>query len=288
MDTNAKFAGVLTIVEIGVGSFLHAFKLPLSGQILSLNQIFILSRASLYSEKKDSPAIISTSAGLLKVLAPAGKKLTPMLAITAQGHLYSFGLFLFGINIIGRIVGALMSSTWAFIQPITIYFILFGEDLIFMTNYYLSKIQKIYPIETESLFYILAFVIITKMIIAILTVLIATNISTSRFEKYIEFSTKYKNRGKKKKKMTYSPSKGALKDLFSPILILSFVLLAIFYFYSKSDYTTIIWLTLRPVALAYLIFYVIRIFPIEKVALKMKDGKYKETILNTIEYIKTK
>jgi hypothetical protein len=72
-----KKAALLSIVEIGLGSFLHAFSIPFAGHFLSLNQGFILTRAAIETNDRRSPGIISAVAALLKSLSPAGKKLTP-------------------------------------------------------------------------------------------------------------------------------------------------------------------------------------------------------------------
>jgi len=62
--------------------------------------------------------------------------------------------------------------------------------------------------------------------------------------------------------------------------------MSIFYFYSKDSMSVIIWKIIRPLALAFLIFYGLRIFPIEKLISRLKDGKYKEVLKSTIDYIK--
>ena len=97
-ETNliAYYATILSTAEFALGSLLHALHIPCSGYLLSLNQIFILTRAASSSVAKRSfslPSSISTVVALLKTLAPVGKKLMPMFAITMQGILFSTGLF---------------------------------------------------------------------------------------------------------------------------------------------------------------------------------------------------
>ncbi|MFP5459829.1 MAG: hypothetical protein ACLGG7_13920, partial [Bacteriovoracia bacterium] len=103
-----KNAATLSLIEVGLGSLLHGLKLPFSGHVLSLNQSFILTRATLTSGERRDAAVISTTAAILKSLSPAGKKLTPMLAIAVQGQLYYLGLLVAGTGVIGQLLGSLL------------------------------------------------------------------------------------------------------------------------------------------------------------------------------------
>ncbi|MFM8268834.1 MAG: hypothetical protein ACKN9V_01485, partial [Pseudomonadota bacterium] len=89
------YAGILSLVEIGLGGLLHGMKIPFAGTFLSLNQGFFLTRLiklNCFSpDARTLPFRVSNITALLKSLSPAGKKLLPMLAISAQGFLFSFG-----------------------------------------------------------------------------------------------------------------------------------------------------------------------------------------------------
>jgi hypothetical protein len=286
------FVAILSIAEIGLGSFLHGLKLPLSGQILSLNQVFILSRASIKIQAKDAPGQISTTSALLKSLAPAGKKLTPMLAISVQGQLFAFGLFIFGNNFLGRILGAILSSLWAYIQPLCLYLILFGKDLVFMGEYFLRKLGKVIQVGPENLILILSSFIILKVLLAMISVVLAHKLGTNTLTKIDSWTLKQsKNALPKSSKRKGSNAKLAFYDTFNPLFIFSLVLSITFFIFAKSSYVDIIWILLRPISLGYIIFYLLRAYPIEKTIDKMKDGKYKEVLkasLDTIKKIKGK
>src|SRR5690606_26328753 len=115
-----KKAALLSSIEIGLGSILHGLRLPLAGHLLSLNQGFILTRATLEIEDSKSPALISATSAILKSLSPAGKKLTPMLALSVQGQLFNLGPLLLGNNPVGRSLGMILLCIWGFIQPLAL------------------------------------------------------------------------------------------------------------------------------------------------------------------------
>ena len=119
------WAGTLSVTELGLGSLLHALHVPLTGSLLSLNQGLFLSRItrinSLQTNDKQHgktlPFEISSVTAILKSLSPVGKRLTPMLAIAAQGSLFTAGTVLLGPNLFGVLVGSLLLSMWAVAQP---------------------------------------------------------------------------------------------------------------------------------------------------------------------------
>jgi hypothetical protein len=286
MIKNAKHAAILSVIEIGLGSFLHAFRVPFSGQLLSLNQIFILTRASIETQSRTSPALVSTTASLFKSLSPAGKKLTPMLAICAQGQLFTVGTLFFGNNVLGHITGAVLTSLWAYVQPFGIYLILFGKDLIYMIEYFVSKIGKVFSVTQENIISIVLLIILVKVIIALVLVIFAHTISDEQYARYQDWALAQKNKIKESKSKGVNPYLGALNDITSPIFIISIVMFTVFFIFSKSHYSTIIWGLLRPIAGGYLLFLFIRIYPIEKRILGMKEGKYKNLLRETIKKIK--
>ena len=75
------YAGVLSLVEIGLGGLLHGMKIPFAGTFLSLNQSLFLTRVTKLNQGGDGSGTlgfrISNVTALLKSLSPAGKKLLP-------------------------------------------------------------------------------------------------------------------------------------------------------------------------------------------------------------------
>lgn len=282
----SHFVAILSIAEIGLGSFLHGLRIPLAGQILSLNQIFILCRASIKIDSKSAPGQISTTSALLKSLAPAGKKLTPMLAISVQGQLFGFGTLVLGNNFFGRCLGAVLSSLWAYVQPLCLYLILFGKDLIFMSEYFLKKLGKVVEVEQSNLVIILLSFIILKVFLAIICTVLAHLLKGTTIEKIDNWTLKQsKVVTPKAKKTNGSNAKMALSDTFNPLFIFSLVLSLVFFIFAKSSYVDIIWIILRPVCLGYVLFYILRAYPIDRTIEKMKDGKYKAILKSSLEAI---
>lgn len=257
-----KKAAYLSIVEIGFGSFLHAFSIPFAGHLLALNQGFILTRAAMETSDRRAPGIISVVAALLKSLSPVGKKLTPMLAIGMQGQLYNLGLLLLGNNGFGRILGMSLLCLWGFIQPLALYFILYGKSLVDMAEYYMAELSKVFAATREDFISVLVALVIFKLICGAVVVILAQILKQKKVEEYENWLLK------KHRPMEVHPSGSpwvlALKDLLSPAFLITWVLMLLFYLYARHEDAGLVWVLLRPVAAGYLIFLGLRIFPIER------------------------
>jgi hypothetical protein len=277
-EFTGKYAALLSGIEIGLGSLLHSFRVPFSGQFLSLNQGLILSRACHKSrgEKWSSrtPSGISNVSAVLKSLSPAGKKLTPMLAIAAQGNLFALGVILFGNNFMGLSFGMFLLSLWAFIQPLMIYLLLFGKNLLFMADYFIDKISKVTPVHEETLIGILVSIIAIKIILGQLVVIASYYLSDQKFKMY---ETKLLRTKVESSRKNLTPLRGAIKDLMNPLFLVSLILLALFFFFSNSSASTTIWGLLRPLAGGFILFYLVRVMPMEGLSQKLKEGKFKNT-----------
>lgn len=277
-EFTGRYAALLSGIEIGLGSLLHSFRIPFSGQFLSLNQGLILARACHKSRGETwsvkTPSGISNVSAVLKSLSPAGKKLTPMLAISAQGNLFGLGVLVFGNNFIGLSLGMLMLSLWAFIQPILIYLLLFGKNLVFMAEYFIDKISRVTPVHEETLIAILVTIISIKVLLGQVVLIISYYISDQKFQLYEEKLLKARV-GRKGQQL--GPLRGAIKDILNPLFLFSFILLGLFFFYSNSPTSVMIWGLLRPLAGGFILFYLIRVFPMDWLSVRMKEGKFKNT-----------
>lgn len=262
LKITGEYAASLSIIEIGLGSVLHATSIPLSGQILSVNQIAILSRASFREESKNIALKISLISSILKSLSPAGKKLTPMVAILAQGILFSLGLTIFGVNYLGLFFSVLLSSAWSFIQPLLILYFLFGKNILDVLNYFKKDFIFLSAIDSHAIITLLIGTYLLKVFIVFLLSFKMLKMSELNFKK---LQTKLNIRPKANKRIYRNQFFNAFFDLMQPLFVISFILTAFFIFLSNESFVSMIWILLRPLSLGLIIFYIFRIYPIEKV-----------------------
>ena len=137
--TIISHTAMLGASEIGLGSILHAFRVPFRGFFLSLNQCAILNLAVLTSDGEclnRLPIQISSAAAILKIMNPFGNRITPSIAIAMQGALFSMGIKVAGSGYFGRILGSILLSLWGWFQGLLMLFIVLGSTLFEMAHFY--------------------------------------------------------------------------------------------------------------------------------------------------------
>lgn len=253
-DLEIKKAAQLSLTEIGLGSIGHGFKIPLAGQILSLNQLaFLLNAVNSHSLPKSSTFEISGIAAVLKSFSPAGQKIGPMMSIASQGFLFWLGISVLGLNLAGQLIGALMLSLWAFVQPLLTLFLIYGSDIAKLSEYYQKKMGDDFNFLSVTLFYAVIGIIVLKILIAAGMVLFSFTT-----KKEIKILNESQVDVAIHKNTSSNPAKAALRDLLRPLFLLSFVLMLIFTWQLNGTLSEKIWMAMRPLATAFVIFYILR------------------------------
>lgn len=247
-----KFAAALSLIETSLGSLLHAFHVPFRGQFLSMNQGFVLSRASFTGadQKKDAIELtqtISFTTACLKSLSPAGKRLTPMLAISVQGLLFSFGQFVGGVSVIGHTLGIWLLSLWAMSQPLLLGWILNGENFIHALKW---SIEKVSPDHGVHL--VLGFIALV-LSVGLSLVIISKKMSAESWERYQARLTRLAQ-----KKATHQ------KYPISPLAVVSVLFTFAFLYFTESPEARSIWVWLRPLAVIILMIIIAHFIPLDK------------------------
>jgi hypothetical protein len=283
------YAGTLGIAEVGLGSLLHGMKIPLSGTFLSINQALFLTRViKLNRSAGDArilPLRVSNIAALLKSLSPAGKKLLPMLAIAAQGLLFSFSTFVFGANVIGAVVGGALLALWGVLQPVAILFLVYGlalgeEQLQRLFAYYSRLLQDVVALTPDLLWRMVFLFAGTKMLVAAAVCLAGWRANVDEQHLVSERLIKLGLAGLPKRYEGADQSAtslgdasfGALRDLMRPLFLVPLFMTGVFFWFAEHEWAPVLWGMLRPVAAGYLIFLAIRLFPVDRWIVRMGWG----------------
>jgi hypothetical protein len=275
----SNYATYLLFAEIGIGGFLHAAHFPFTGYILSLNQVFLITRAlyvsSFYTETQAKllPCSISIIVALLKSLAPFGKKITPMLAIAMQGILYNVSILLFGNTLLGRILGATLSVLWGFVQPLLIYYLIFGRALYQFLFQILEQIHHHLGSSNNIFFVFVVFLIFLKIFLGILIVIITPLIPLSKFENYTaKLAKSVPQIDSAGSPITLNATIGqACKDLLHPIFVLSLAMTVSLLYFVENTPDWFIWGILRPIGVGFIGFFLLRYISLGKFVALLKN-----------------
>lgn len=116
--------------EIVLGSFLHNLRVPFSS--IFLTSIGIILLVSVSFQWKDKGLIWRSGliCALMKSVSPSAVIFGPMIAILFEALLLEFSVRIIGKNMIGFVVGSLLSMSWNFIQKIANYIIFYGFNIV--------------------------------------------------------------------------------------------------------------------------------------------------------------
>jgi hypothetical protein len=264
----------LSLMEVVVGSFIHAFKIPFGGNFLSLNQGLFLclctEKLKGHAEVYQAPVQVSVVAATLKSLSPAGNKLGPMVSISMQGLLFSLGTIVFGANLLGQTLGMILLSLWSFTQTIFTLSLFYGRDMVSAWQFYLDKMQDNLHIEGPGLFQALLFLVIGKAALAALIPYALRLYGYKKLEMVSEQLSRKMAQQIPQSHNSVSVGRAVWRELTKPFFLFSFALMTLFFVFTESSQANLIWKILRPLAIATLIFYLVHSMWVKALLEKLK------------------
>lgn len=101
------FSGYSAITEIGLGSILHLYRIPLKGQFLSTLQMIMLI---CYGKVLGGKGLfrISLITAILKIFSPMHNPVKPMFFIWIQGSIFALPIAIAGWNLFSVTIGAVL------------------------------------------------------------------------------------------------------------------------------------------------------------------------------------
>ena len=124
------FGGASGMVEAGLGSALHAAKIPFRSTFLSAVQGAMMVFAGFGLTQPGRVMWVSFISSGLKALSPAGSRLRPMLAIFVQGFLFGSTVQVLGWIMAAIALGGMLMGLWAALQGFLLEYLMLGGDMI--------------------------------------------------------------------------------------------------------------------------------------------------------------
>lgn len=117
-------------VEMGIGSLLHATRVPLRGLAMSSVQAGVMTFASATLTRPGRVLWVPLISAGLKAFSPGGGRVRPMAAICVQGGLFATAVQALGWNAGGLVLGGALVGAWAALQGFFVQYLLLGNDLV--------------------------------------------------------------------------------------------------------------------------------------------------------------
>ena len=126
----AVLGSIWAAVEIIAGSFLHNIRLPFAGTMLSMFSVFLLVAFMRHWNERGIIIRAGIVAALMKSISPSAVIFGPMVAIFLEGLVLELSTMILGRNLAGYMLGGALAVTWALVQKVINFIILFGFDIV--------------------------------------------------------------------------------------------------------------------------------------------------------------
>ncbi|MGI4851318.1 MAG: hypothetical protein ACRYGR_05200 [Janthinobacterium lividum] len=250
----------LSVVEIGLGSLLHAFKIPFRGHILAINQgLFLQNLSQKQLDRKVAARCIfeaSVVTAILKSMFPSTNSLGPMISIVMQGCLYALGILVGGRNRIGSILSMSFLCVWGFFQPFITYGLIFGMTFLINTADLIKKFCLKVGFEGQNLWVLVLILLGFKIMLGLVLQYWFVDFKKQITEKALD-SARFLQR-RKTKSFHKSTLMKVFYDLTTPLFLLTWILTVCCIFLSQSTSVDFLWLALRPLTVGFITFYLLR------------------------------
>lgn len=123
------FGAMWGAIEVTLGSFLHALKVPFGGTFLAATgAAFLVALRTVYPRRGVLLGAGVVCAGV-KLLSPSTNVLGPMVGILVESTLVEI-VCLLGANPVAAVVGGALAALWALTQKVLTQIVLYGRPVI--------------------------------------------------------------------------------------------------------------------------------------------------------------
>jgi len=261
-------SGLGGLVEVGLGSFLHSFRVPLKGHALAYIQTLLLTTfgRSLHGRGLFR---ISLLMAMLKAFSPAGKTIRPMFYIFMQGASFALPVFLFGWHLFSVLLGAIILNGFTLLLSLFVNYIMFGKSILEALGNLVGTVGGLFGLHLDSWIAGLAFLFGVKAVLAVVVAVAGYyfHLAPRIFALGRRAGAFLRPKNVPKGPQTvWQSARAALRDVFRPMFLLAFLLsILMILFFAKITSGELIFLLIRGLCIAFAGFWLFRRINVEKV-----------------------
>jgi hypothetical protein len=172
--TLTVFGTLWGVVEMSLGSVVHALNIPLSGAVLAAAGLTIALIGRLFVPRRGSTIFIGVVAMILKLFSIGSVVMGPMIGILIEATIAEIVLSIFGRpSRLSFVVAGALGVTWTLGQPFLTGLVLFGRDIFIIWLDLIDRGSQLFGIDSDAVTWILIILIVAHAIIGILAGLLA-------------------------------------------------------------------------------------------------------------------
>ncbi len=158
------FSSINGMIEVSLGSFLHASRFPFKGYILVAMQNFFLI---LFSKELKGRGLYSISliSAAMKSFSPAGGRLKPMIYIFLQGLCFALPISLLGHNFFSCLIGSMAIQLISLVFKFLSAYLTFGAVVFDSSLNLMNQLLAMIHLPQVSLISLLLFLAAMKVVL---------------------------------------------------------------------------------------------------------------------------
>ena len=178
--TLAVFGTLWGVVEISLGSVLHAINIPMTGLVLAAVGLMIALIGRFFVPKRGSTIFVGVIATILKLFSIGAIIVGPMIGILAEALIAELVLSIFGSPTRASFVLAGVSGVlWTMAQPFVTGLLLFGRDLLSIWIEMIESGGKLFGLGTQAVVWIFGVLLMMHLAIGSLAGLLGWSLAGS-------------------------------------------------------------------------------------------------------------
>lgn len=152
----AVFGALWGVVEISLGSVLHAINLPMTGLALAAVGLMIALIGRVFVPKRGSTVFIGVIATILKLFSIGAIVIGPMIGILVEALLAELVLSAFGKpSRVSLVFAGMAGVLWTLLQPFVTGLLLFGRDLLSVWIEMIDSGAQLFGLNSQAVLFVL-------------------------------------------------------------------------------------------------------------------------------------
>lgn len=165
----AVFGALWGSVEMTLGAWMHAARVPFTGLFLSGIGIWIALIGYVFVPRAGAVFMISLVAALLKAFSVGGVVLNPMIAIVVEGVLAEAGLALGGRHreVLPFLLAGVFAVNWSLVQPFFTQGVLAGQGVLQIYTRTLEEVARLLHLSSGMVIALVAFIVLLHTVVGL-------------------------------------------------------------------------------------------------------------------------
>jgi hypothetical protein len=165
----AIFGTIWGIIEVSIGTYLHIFRFPFTGALMSSLSLLIILSGSVFIDEKLAIIKIGAVACFVRIFSVGSIIISPLISMAIEAIIANVIILIFSKNVFSFILAGITIVTYTFFHKFIAQGILFGKGIFKMYIDVLNESSKILGIDIHYAFLIIFLLILLHIILGIIT-----------------------------------------------------------------------------------------------------------------------